>query len=311
MDLRLLRYFVAVVDHGGISRAAQALYIAQPSLSQAIRKLEGEVGAELFDRSSRPLTLTAAGVTFEVGARAALREAEEARRVVTDVRDLRTGRLRVATTSLPALDPLPAAAALLRARHPGLHLHVRRPGSSAEVVTEVRQGRAELGLTHLDIDTGTLERRPLLTQRFGLVMTTDRARGLPAPFPLVTLPDVDLVADDADGAAGPVEEAIRHHGGHVLVWSAHPQATWELVRLGLGAAFLPAGVADRIPGTRLLATEPALTRPLGIVHRASLSPAAAALLAVLTEMTAGQESRGHCAAKSTNARAAGESPPST
>ncbi|WP_370943249.1 LysR family transcriptional regulator [Amycolatopsis sp. cg5] len=61
MDLRQVEYFVAVVDHGGVTKAAEALFLAQPSLSQAVRQLERELGAELFDRTGRHLVLTAAG----------------------------------------------------------------------------------------------------------------------------------------------------------------------------------------------------------------------------------------------------------
>ncbi|WP_443209948.1 LysR family transcriptional regulator, partial [Rhodococcus rhodochrous] len=66
MDLHLVTYFVAVVDHGGITKAAQALYISQPSLSQAIRTLERRLDTTLFDRTGRRLTLTEDGRVLEV-----------------------------------------------------------------------------------------------------------------------------------------------------------------------------------------------------------------------------------------------------
>ncbi|WP_312717922.1 LysR family transcriptional regulator [Mobilicoccus sp.] len=286
MDLRRIEYFVAVVDHGSVTKAAAALFIAQPSLSQAIRALEREVGVELFDRSGRSLTLTPAGRTFEAGARAALREADRARERVDAVRDLRAGRLRVATTPLLALDPLPAAASRLRQRHPDIQFHVSQPGSAAAVVGEIRSGRAEIGLTHLEVPTGSLLVHPLPEQVFGLAVSADSAAGMPDPFPLTRLAEVPLVAEWGDSAGQtPESGVVDRYGGRVVMWSAHPQAMWELVRLGVGAAILPLHLdlgRARGRGVRVFETEPVLTRRVGVVHRnGPLSPAARAFTEIL------------------------------
>lgn len=286
MEIRLLEYFVAVVDHGGVTKAAAALYIAQPSLSQAIRGLERELDVQLFDRSGRSLTLTAAGRTFEEGARAALKEAARARERVEAVRELRAGRLRIATTPLLALDPLPAAGAKLRSLHPNIQLHVSHPGSPAEVVDEVRSGRAEIGLTHLDVPTGSLVVEPLADQHFALAMSPELAAGLPDPFPLAQLPRLPLIAECGEGAGQtPEGDVIDAHGGRVIVWSAHPQAMWELVQLGVGAALLPLELArHRIRGAVALSTEPRITRRVGLIHRnGPLSPAARAFTSILRQ----------------------------
>lgn len=284
MDLRRIEYFVAVVDHGGVTKAAKALFIAQPSLSQAIRALEREVGVELFDRSGRSLTLTPAGRTFEVGARAALREAERARERVAAVRDLRAGRLRVATTPLLALDPLPAAASRLRHLHPDIQFHVSQPGSAADVVEEIRSGRAEVGLTHLDVPTGSLVVHRLPDQVFGLAVAATAPQSWPDPFPLDRLAELPLIAEWGDSAGQtPEGDVVDRYGGRVVMWSAHPQAVWELVRLGVGAAILPLDlVRTRVGGVRAHATEPLLTRRVGVIHRnGPLSPAGRAFTDIL------------------------------
>ncbi len=97
MDLHLLTYFVAVVDHGGVTKAAQALYISQPSLSQAIRTLEKRLGATLFDRAGGRLTLTDDGRRLYAAARRILIDVENAKARVVAVRALEAGRVDLVT----------------------------------------------------------------------------------------------------------------------------------------------------------------------------------------------------------------------
>jgi DNA-binding transcriptional LysR family regulator len=93
MDVRRLEYFLAIVDSGGFNRAASALYMSQPSLSQAVRALERDLGSEPFHRIGRPVVLTEAGRALIEPARAAVRSLETARASVASVHELRTGRL--------------------------------------------------------------------------------------------------------------------------------------------------------------------------------------------------------------------------
>lgn len=296
VDLRLVEYFIAVVDFGGVTKAANQLYIAQPSLSQAIRTLEREVGAELFDRSGRSMTLTPAGKVFEVGARAVMRDAARARASVAAVRDLRSGRLSIAADSAMALDPLPAAAAELQERYPNIQLSITEPESPSEIVADVRLGRAEVGLTYLDVDTGPLITVPFGDQELGLVIAEDQAVDLPSPFPLDRLHEISLVLGNREGTGdNAVDLAIRCSGATVIVRTAFRQAAWELVQLGVGAAVLPIDFArDRIRRTTVIPTDPPLSRPIGAVHRKTpLSPAAKAFMRVvrqpLTQPTPGQD----------------------
>ncbi|MEN0137418.1 MAG: LysR family transcriptional regulator, partial [Rhodococcus sp. (in: high G+C Gram-positive bacteria)] len=119
MDIRDAEYLVAVVDHGSITEAARALFIAQPSLSQAIRTLERDLGVELFDRGGRKLRITPAGASFASAARQVLADVERARAVVHDVAELRSGTLTIAVLNSLAADPHP--------RNDGrFHRHIQR-----------------------------------------------------------------------------------------------------------------------------------------------------------------------------------------
>ena len=146
MDLRRLRLFLAVVDEGGFTRAAQAEFVSQPSVSQAMRELEAELGTPLFHRVGRGVTLTAAGEALVGPARQTLRDVETARR----------GRSSRRARGRPAR-PVRAPDACGRSRraphgafrtaHPGVTVTLADAEGPAEVASLVITGDAEVGIT--------------------------------------------------------------------------------------------------------------------------------------------------------------------
>ncbi|HEY1701165.1 MAG TPA: LysR family transcriptional regulator [Trebonia sp.] len=283
MDLRLVEYFIAVVDHGGVTRAANALYIAQPSLSQAIRTLERELGVELFDRAGRQFELTEAGRTFEVTARRVVRDIAAAQERVDGVRTLRAGRLQLSALADLTIHPLPAIVRAFRDEHPAVEIWIADPGHPSGVIADVRQGRAELGLLTLPARTGALAVLPLDDQRMVLAIAADNAAAVPDPVPQETLARLPLIrgVEDhlaelltvPDGLPPPEDAAIR---------SGFSQVTWELVMAGAGAAILPEEIArTQLRGVILRRTEPEIRRQVAVVYRTGqVSPGAAAFLDV-------------------------------
>ena len=125
MELRHLRYFVAVSEDRHFTRAATRLGIAQPPLSQQIRQLEDEVGTRLFTRTARGVTLTAAGEAFLPHAQAALREVERARTAARRTSHGDLGTIRIGFTSAASLNPLvPAAISSFRNAYPDVELRL-------------------------------------------------------------------------------------------------------------------------------------------------------------------------------------------
>lgn len=279
MDLRLVEYFVAVIDHGGTTRAAQALYIAQPSLSQAIRTLERQLGVTLFDRSGRHLVLTPDGEAFTGPARRILADAEHARTRVQSVRDLASGRLEVAAVATLTVDPLPELASALRESHPGIRLTVLDPGGTSGVVGDVRRGRAELGLIDRPVPGESLQVRELWDQEIALVLPPALAAGLPDPVPLTALAAVPLIVERSGSRSRAVLEA-ELGDLDVAVECAHRQAIGELVVHGAGAAFLPRRIAEgELREVVVRSTVPPIRHTVRVVHRPGpLSPAATAFL---------------------------------
>src|SRR5215468_6552985 len=122
MELRQLAYFVAVVDEAHFTRAAERLRIAQPAISQQIRRLEAEVGERLLHRDRRTVTLTPAGEALLPHARAALAQVEHGQQAVAALRGLVTGHLRVGfVMPLPDRRVIRAIGAFGR-RYPGIEL---------------------------------------------------------------------------------------------------------------------------------------------------------------------------------------------
>ena len=146
MDVRQLEYFLAIVDHGGFTRAASALYVSQPSLSQAVQGLERDLGGELFHRIGRRVVLTEAGRALIEPAREAVRSLETARASVAAVRELREGRLDIAAMPSQAIEPLTTMISGFAARYPGVSVAIKAAFTAREVVELVRTGAVELGL---------------------------------------------------------------------------------------------------------------------------------------------------------------------
>src|SRR5439155_687121 len=145
MELRQLEYFVAVAEEQSFTRAAERVHISQSGVSAQIRQLERELGAELFDRSGRTVTLTVAGKAALEHARAALAAAQSLGQAVGEVTDLIRGQLTVGMVTGCTITPLFDALAGFHAEHPGVVITLRE-GGSADLIERVRKGSADIAL---------------------------------------------------------------------------------------------------------------------------------------------------------------------
>src|SRR3954469_8538052 len=147
MDLRRLRLFLAVVDGGGMTRAAEAEHASQPSVSQAVRELELELGALLFHRVGRGLVLTAAGEALVEPARQVLRDLETGKAAVEAVAGLAAGRLDLVALPTLAADPVAPLVGAFRVAPPGVDLALAAPADAPALVPLVASGECEVGIT--------------------------------------------------------------------------------------------------------------------------------------------------------------------
>ena len=151
MDERRLGYFLAIVEAGGVTAAGTRLHVAQPSLSQALRGLERELGATLFDRVGRGLQLTSAGRALIGPARQALLALDAARDAVHEIADVLAGELSIAALATLAADPLAELVGRFRVAHPGVTVQIGEAESGADAGRLVAEGARELGLVHLPL----------------------------------------------------------------------------------------------------------------------------------------------------------------
>jgi len=161
MTLQQLEYFLAAASHRSFSAAAEALHMAQPSLSEQIRRLEAELGSPLFIRGRRGLELTEAGRLLQPHAERTLAAAQDAGDSVREVRELAAGTATFGTFGNAPYYLLSDLVQDFRARYP--HVRIRLIGqNSSEVADAVRDGQLEAGLIVLPIDDRGLDIEPAI-----------------------------------------------------------------------------------------------------------------------------------------------------
>ncbi|HTX47355.1 MAG TPA: LysR family transcriptional regulator [Solirubrobacteraceae bacterium] len=286
MDERRLRYFLAIVDEGSVTAAAERLVIAQPSLSQALRAFERELGVDLFHRTGRGLTLSSAGAALVGPAREILRTIDAARGAVEAVAEVLAGTLELAALATLAIDPLADLLGRFRRAHPGVAVRVAEPDGVVGLRALVAGGDCELGLVDLEPPSTGFEVVPIGSQEMLVVLPPGTARaGQPltadelAAVPLVVSPRGTSTRNLLDQALGAASVTPQ-----IAVETAARDAIVPLVLAGAGAALLPAPLASdaKRRGAIVLRTVPTITRPVGLIHRGRLSPAARAFVELVS-----------------------------
>jgi len=249
LTLQQLAYFVAAATYGSFSAAADALHLAQPSLSEQVRRLEDELGVELFARTTRGLTLTEAGRTLQPEAEAALVAVDRARQSVVGVREVLTGTATIGIFGRPPEPMVTRVVDRFREQHPGVR--VRLVGqNSVDVAAAVRDGQTEAGLVALPIDDTGLDVRPIA--RDEIVFATTDARRARRPVTIEQLADAQLVLYDSrygadDPARRQLVERAQRAGRRIV-------PVIEVEDYDIAARIAAAGLADTVLAWRFART---------------------------------------------------------
>lgn len=269
MELRQLVYFTTLAETLNFRRAAERLNISQPPLTVSIRKLEEELGAPLFTRSSRGVALTAAGEAALQAARATLAEAAEVRLAARQGSAGERGRLRVGFVGSAIYGLLPRLIPAFRRRYPQVDLLLEE-GTSVDIVRRLSARELDVGLIRLPLlevahlDIAVVERDELVV-------------ALPAGHALAHAERVPLSALSADPFILHTRVSVlhatviraAHHAGfvpQVAQEAAQVPTLLSLVRSGLGVALVPSLTARQAPeGVRMVRLMHPLPIEAGIV----------------------------------------------
>jgi DNA-binding transcriptional LysR family regulator len=308
VQFQQLAYFVAVADARHFTRAAEAVHVSQPSLSQQIRALEKELGAPLFSRARGNIALTDAGEALLPLARRILADADTARHEVMELAQLRRGRVRLGAPPSLCTGLLPEVLRAFHDRHPGIQLLIEE-GGSHDLVRELARGSLDLALVVLPLPSPS----PALTtvelfQEDLVVVSSVDAEAPRAPLrigdlagrPMVMfrhgydLRDLTLAACRSAG----FEPYFTVEGGEM-------DAVLGFVKAGLGIGVVPTMVAARAGGDLRVTplARPGLRRTVALAHRSDVAPPRAARVLQDVLMAAARR-----AVTSTGLRPAGATP---
>jgi DNA-binding transcriptional LysR family regulator len=249
VELRQLRYFLAVADAGNFSRAAERLHISQPPLSMQIKALEREIGAQLLTRGNRGVTLTTAGSVFREETRALLARLEHARSKALQAGRGEIGTLSVGFVSIADYSILPPALRSFRARYPRVEVELHELTTDAQI-RELRAERLDLGIALAPVDEPDLTFEAVL--REPLLLAAPSAHSVlrnPGAIDLRALASASFIVPPREIAPGLYDLIISHCRSvgftpRITQEARQMQTVIGLVAAGMGVALVPSSVRN-------------------------------------------------------------------
>jgi DNA-binding transcriptional LysR family regulator len=274
MELRHLRYFVAVADEQSFTRAAERLNISQPPLSRQIQDLEEELGTALFERGSRPLKLTEPGRFFYGHATRLLEQAAQATRATRRVARMER-RLVIGFVASTMYGALPRLVRLFRAERPQTEIALEEI-STLDQMEALKSGRIDVGFGRIRLDDPAIKREVLREERLVAAIPLEHTLAIPdKPIILAALENYDILVyprKPRPSYADQVLSLFRDQG--LQPAAVHEvqeiQTALGLVAAGMGICIVPTGVS------RL--------RPDEVVYRALSDPQAVSPVIMSTRL---------------------------
>ncbi|SDW78068.1 DNA-binding transcriptional regulator, LysR family [Arthrobacter sp. yr096] len=252
MELRQIEAFLAVAEELHFGRAAERLRMAQSPLSQTIKKLEKGLGAALFERNTRSVTLTTAGHSLLPHARRILEEVDLAQRAVSAGSGTVYGKLAIGFSGALNHTTLPPLTRALRQQYPQLEVSLHGGLLTQEALQQLGNGALDLAFIGLPVDAPSLATRRIATERLGVTLPTDHPLAARSSVdiselagdPFITMPaaqgstlrEVTLSACAAAGFRPRISQEV-----------ADPYTALSLVASGVGISLMPASIEGIMP----------------------------------------------------------------
>jgi len=290
MDISQLEVFLSVAQEKSFSRAAEALHRTQPAVSQAIRRLEAELGEPLFDRSSKDGTLTAAGKVLFDFAQQMMNLRHHAHSAIRELRDLHRGKLTLSANEYTVMGLLPLIPTF-RARHPHIKIEVKRSLAS-RIPSEILGRDVEIGVVTFKPPDASISSLPVSTDELALIVAPDHPL---AARQTVSVRELGAETFIAHNVPSPYRERVvktfEKHRTPLNISMEMPtlEAIKRMVENKMGVALVPRLTAqteiERGLVAGLTVKEMRLERKLHLIYRkgATLSHAAKAFLRVARE----------------------------
>lgn len=291
MDINQLEVLVAVARERSFSRAADVLDRTQPAISQAIRRLEQEIGEKLFDRSSKDGTLTFAGEALLEYAKQMLNLRRNAQIALREIRDLQQGKVTISANEHTVFYLLPLIEEF-RMRHPLVKIEVQR-GVASRIPKEITAREVELGVISFSPNESSLRSISVFSDELTLIVSPKHHLANKGSVSVKELGNETFIAHNAPSPyRDKVIETFDKHKTRLNISVELPslEAIKKLVERGVGIALVPKLTAkSEIENGQLKAlgvNEMKLERKLNIVYRrnSELSHAAKAFLEIAKEM---------------------------
>jgi LysR family transcriptional regulator, hydrogen peroxide-inducible genes activator len=252
MDLTQIRYFLAIAQHGGFTRAANELSVSQPAISRSVARLEEEIGQPLFERDSRPPKLTEAGETFRKRCTQITELVDQTVAEITD--DDTSGRIRIG--AIPTIAPywLPQAISHFIKVRPRAQLLIYEE-VTAKLLERIRNGELDVAILALPIDRQYLEVHKLFDEELYLMRSPNHPL---ANKKRVTIDDIQnyplLLLDQSHCLSDQISAFCTQRSFHPITLErvAQLSTVQQLVSVGHGISFIPVMACDHtMTGKRL------------------------------------------------------------
>lgn len=296
MDIHKLAVYCKVIEQKSFTRAAEALLLSQPTVSEHIRSLEEETGQLLLNRLGKEIRPTEAGsILYSYGIKA-LRLLEEARQALDHYAGMLSGRLRLGAGTIPGTYILPRQIGKFNKEHPNINISLRIAGSKT-IGEEILSGELEMGVVGARWKEPGLSWRKLFQDNLILVVPVTHPWAKKKEIKLQQLLETEFITrDHSSGTRLAVEELLGKHGlnpakRQIVAEMGSTEAIREAVKAGIGVAILSSRAVEADIRYGTLATLPIkgieMYRPFYLItrKRLSLSPLCTAFIEALTTST--------------------------